>query len=200
MRETNQVIMVVLAVVALSVGLAGVAVAQDLHPSRRPSPMGMARITVGDTYMRVVYSRPYKRDRDNIFGTKESEALVPFGEIWRTGANEATELSVTTDVMVAGQKLAAGTYSLFTVPGPETWTVHINSALGLSGTGVFADGEFTPVDIPATDVVVVSAKSTTLEEEVDQLTFVWKEAEGGADMCLQWITTEVCVPFRLAGS
>jgi hypothetical protein len=161
--------------------------------------MGMSRITVDDTYMRVVYSRPYKRGRDNIFGTEESEALVPYGKIWRTGANEATELTVTGDVMVGDEHLAAGTYSIFTVPGPETWTVHFNSALGLSGTGIFAEGQFTPVDLPSTDVLVVSAEAGSLEEEVDQLTFVWKEAEGGADMCLQWITKEVCVPFRVGG-
>jgi hypothetical protein len=199
MQEKTRITTVVLALVALTVGLAGVAVAQDLHPSRRPSPMGMSRITVDDTYMRVVYSRPYKRDRDNIFGTEESEALVPYGKIWRTGANEATELTVTGDVMVGDQKLAAGTYSLFTVPGAESWTVHINSALGLSGTGIFADGKFTPVDLPPTDVVVTTAAAGTLEEEVDQFTIAWKEADGGADMCLQWITTEVCVPFRVAG-
>lgn len=199
MQEKTRITTVVLALVALTVGLAGVAVAQDLHPSRRPSPMGMSRITVDDTYMRVVYSRPYKRDRDNIFGTEESEALVPYGKIWRTGANEATELTVTGDVMVGDQKLAAGTYSLFTVPGAESWTVHINSALGLSGTGIFAEGKFTPVDLPPTDVVVTTAAAGTLEEEVDQFTIAWKEADGGADMCLQWITTEVCVPFRVAG-
>ena len=199
MQEKTRITTVVLALVALTVGLAGVAVAQDLHPSRRPSPLGMSRITVDDTYMRVVYSRPYKRDRDNIFGTEESEALVPYGKIWRTGANEATELTVTGDVMVGDQKLAAGTYSLFTVPGAESWTVHINSALGLSGTGIFADGKFTPVDLPPTDVVVTTASAGTLEEEVDQFTIAWKEADGGADMCLQWITTEVCVPFRVAG-
>ena len=77
----------------------------------------MARITLGDAYVRVVYSRPYKRGRNNIFGTKESGAIVPYGERWRTGANEATEITVTKDVLVAGQKLAAGTYSLSTTPG-----------------------------------------------------------------------------------
>ncbi len=199
MRGRMSYTRIVLALVALSVCLVGVAAAQDLHPSRRPSPMGMSRITVDDTYMRVVYSRPYKRGRDNIFGTEESEALVPYGKIWRTGANEATELTVTGDVMVGDEHLAAGTYSIFTVPGPETWTVHFNSALGLSGTGIFAEGQFTPVDLPSTDVLVVSAEAGSLEEEVDQLTFVWKEAEGGADMCLQWITKEVCVPFRVGG-
>ena len=177
--------------------LANSAMAQDLHPSRRPSPMGMARITVGETYLRVVYSRPYKRNRDNIFGTEESEALVPFGQIWRTGANEATEISVTGDALIGGERLPAGTYSLFTIPGPETWTVHFNSALGLSGTGIFADGEFTPVDLPPTDVLVHTAEVTTLEEEAGQFTIGFEAAEGGADMCLRWITTQVCVPFRL---
>jgi hypothetical protein len=181
--------------------LAVPAMPQDLHPSRRPSPMGMARITVDDTYMRVVYSRPYKRDRDNIFGTAESEALVPFGEVWRTGANEATEITLTGDVMVAGKPLAAGTYSLLTVPGPESWTVHFNSALGLNGA--FRrnpeTGDFERVELGPTDVAVVTATVGTLEEEVDQFTIAFDEADGGADMCLRWITTEVCVPIRLAG-
>ncbi len=181
----------------LTTALTNSAVAQDLHPSRRPSPMGMARITVGETYLRVVYSRPYKRDRDNIFGTAESEALVPFDQIWRTGANEATEITLTGNVLIGGEQLPAGTYSLFTTPGPETWTVHFNSALGLSGTGIFADGEFTPVDLSPTEVLVHTAKVTTLEEETDQFTIGFEAAEGGADMCLQWITTQVCVPFRL---
>lgn len=176
------------------------AAAQDLHPSRRSSPMGMARITVDDTYIRVVYSRPYKRGRENIFGTEQSGALVPFDKVWRTGANEATEISLTGDVIVGGEPLAAGTYSLFTVPGPDSWTVHFNSALGLSGTGRFKDGEFTPVDLPATDVVVYTARSEELEEEVEQFTIAFESVEGGADMCLRWITTEVCVPFRIADS
>lgn len=168
--------------------------AQDLHPSRRPSPMGMARITVDDTYIRVVYCRPYKRGRDNIFGTAESGALVPFGERWRTGANEATEITLTGDVTIGDEVLPAGTYSLFTIPGPETWTIHFNSTLGLSGTGYFTPGEgFTAVDLEPTDVLVVSADVGTLEEEVDQFTIDFEEVEGGAEMCLRWILTEVCV-------
>jgi hypothetical protein len=199
MRKNARFTIIVLALVALAVGVAGSVAAQDLHPSRRPSPMGAARITVDDTYMKVVYSRPYKRGRDNIFGTEESEALVPYGKIWRTGANEATEFTTTGDVMIGDQKLAAGTYSIFTTPGADSWTVHFNSSLGLSGTGIFADGKFTPVDIPATDVLVASVEPGTLEEEVDQFTIAWNAVDGGADMCLQWITTEVCVPVRLAG-
>lgn len=192
--------------VALAVlGLAESAVAQDLHPSRRPSPMGMARTTLGDgTYVQIVYSRPYERDRDNIFGTAESEALVPYGEIWRTGANEATTFTSTGDLTVAGEGLLpAGTYSLFTTPGPEQWTVHFNSALGLSGTGRFnpETEEFEPGYLPANDLVTAAMTSRTLpeEEKVDQLTISFEETEQGADMVLRWILTEVRVPIAPAG-
>jgi hypothetical protein len=186
---------------ALLATLAPVAGAQDLHPSRRPSPMGMARTHLGDTYVRVVYSRPYQRGRDNIFGTADSGALVPFGQVWRTGANEATEITVTGDVVVAGQPLAAGTYSLFTTPGAEQWQVHFNSKLGLSGTGTFAGGEFTPVDLEATNALTVSVPVTALPEDdaVDQFTISFDDGEAGTEMVLRWIRTEVRVPIRLPG-
>jgi len=185
---------------ALIVQVPIVLTAQDLHPSRRPSPLGIARITLGDTYIRVIYGRPYKRGRTNIFGTRESGALVPFGERWRTGANEATEITVTRDVLVAGKRLPAGTYSLFTTPGPDSWTVHFNSRLGLDGVGVFANDTFTPVELGPTDVLVVSAPATQLPEdkEVDQLTFEFEKTSSGADMVLRWIRTEVRVPIAPA--
>jgi hypothetical protein len=177
------------------------AAAQDLHPSRRPSPLGVARITLGDAYVKVVYSRPYKRDRDNIFGTAESKALVPFGERWRTGANEATEITTTRDLVIAGQKLPAGTYSLFTTPGADSWKVHFNSKLGLSGTGYFFPEEqrFEPVELAPTDVVTVEVPVKTLEEkdEVDQFTISFAKTDAGAEMVLAWIRTEVRVPFTV---
>ena len=189
----------VIALLALVMLLPALARAQDLHPSRRPSPMGMARITVGDTYMFVVYSRPYKRGRDNIFGTEKTEALVPYGKLWRTGANAATQITFTHDVKVGGKPLAAGTYSLFTTPGETEWAVHFNSELGLSSTGRFADGEFTPVDLPASDVLVVTVPSRSVEEEVDQFTISFEATDGGADLLLTWITTQMRVPIEVAG-
>jgi len=185
---------------AFGLALAWPGFSQDLHPSRRKSPMGMARITLDDAYIRVVYGRPYKRDRDNIFGTKESGALVPYGERWRTGANEATEITVTRDVRVAGKLLPAGTYSLFTTPGPREWSIHFNSMLGLSGTGHFdpVAREFKPADLGPTDVVVVRVKPSTLSEEVDQLTLGFEQTgDRGADMALRWIDTEVVVPIEV---
>ena len=174
--------------------------AQDLHPSRRPSPLGLARIMLGDAYVRVVYGRPYKRGRQNIFGTKASGAVVPYGERWRTGANEATELTVTRDVTIGGQKLAAGTYSLFMTPDASEWKLHVNSRLGLDGLGTFANNTFTPVDLTPTDVLTVSMTPITLpaDKEVDQLTFDFAKTGGGADLILRWIRTEVRVPIALA--
>jgi hypothetical protein len=176
------------------------AVGQDLHPSRRPSPLGLARITLGTTYVSVVYGRPYKRGRNNIFGTKESNAVVPFGERWRTGANEASEITFTRNVTVAGKPLPAGTYSLFTTPGPDSWTVHFNSRLGLDGTGTFTDGQFTPVELAPTDVLSVTAKVIQLPEnrEVDQFTIDFERGGAGADLVLRWIRTEVRVPIAAA--
>jgi hypothetical protein len=160
--------------------------------------MAMARTMIEDTYVRVVYSRPYKRGRENIFGAADSGALVPYGERWRTGANEATEITLTGDLEVGGRSLAAGNYSLTTTPSAESWTVHFNSALGLNGNARQnpETGAFEVVDLAPTDVLVVTASATTLEEEVDQFTIAFVDAEGGADLCLRWILTEVCVPLR----
>jgi hypothetical protein len=190
------------AVTAVAVLTPSFVTAQDLHPSRRKSPLGMSRTMVGDAYVKVTYGQPYKRDRDNIFGTKESGAVVPYGEVWRTGANEATEITVTKDVTIGGKKLAAGTYSLFTTPGAESWKFHFNSLLGLDGTGYFdaVAEKFTPAELPKYDVLVVEAKPVTLAvaNEVDQLTFEFEKTPTGADMVLRWIRTEIRLPVALA--
>jgi len=187
---------------AVSVLAPSFAAAQDLHPSRRKSPLGMTRTTLGDAYVKITYGQPYKRERDNIFGTKESGAVVPYGEVWRTGANEATEITVTKDVLVAGKKLAAGTYSLFTTPGTESWKFHFNSLLGLDGTGYYdrVAEKFTPADLPKHDVLVVEVKPVQIAvaNEVDQLTFEFEKTASGADLVLRWIRTEVRLPVAAA--
>lgn len=203
--KLDRKLLVYVSAVALFAGLVATefAAAQDLHPSRRPSPMGMARTFLGDTYVRVVYSRPYERGRDNIFGTEESEALVPYGQIWRTGANEAPELTVTGDVQVAGEALPAGTYSLFATPGPESWQIHINTELGLNGTYKPnpETGDYENAYDPEKNVVDVSVPVQTLpeDEKVEQFTISFEEAEDGAHMVFRWIRTEVRVPITQGG-
>jgi hypothetical protein len=173
--------------------------AQDLHPSRRPSPVGIAKTHIGDTYAKVTYGRPYMRNRAIFGANSESETyLVPFGQIWRTGANEATEITLTGPLMVAGQRLAAGTYAIFTVPGPSSWTIHFSPQLGLDGTAMMdaATGEFTPNAYdPANDVLVVEIPSAALDEEVDQFTIGFEAAGEGAHLVLAWEETEVRIPL-----
>lgn len=187
------------ACLALSAALDAVpAYAQDLHPSRRPSPIGIAKTLLGDTYVKVTYGRPYIRGR-RIFGAAGDtvQYLVPFGQLWRTGANEGTELTTTAPVHFAGQPLAAGTYSIFTVPGAQSWEVRVSPQVGLDGTGrITAAGQFTADVYDTTrDVVKVSVPSRQIGEPVDQFTIMFEDSASGADMVLRWERTEVRIPI-----
>ena len=89
----------------------------------RVSPNATVSQTVGTTDITITYGRPAVNDRE-IFGN-----LVPFGEVWRTGANEATALVVSDDIMIEGNELEAGTYSIYTIPNEDEWTIIINSKM-----------------------------------------------------------------------
>ncbi|NJO01756.1 MAG: DUF2911 domain-containing protein [Bacteroidia bacterium] len=96
------------------------ACAQD-DKSKRPSPAATAEAKVGDATVMINYSQPAVKDR-TVWGE-----LVPYGEVWRTGANEATTFEVDKDVMIEDQKLPAGKYALFTIPAEDEWTIIFNS-------------------------------------------------------------------------
>jgi hypothetical protein len=190
-------------VVAMGATLADTArVGAQEDPGRRPSPIGIARTHLGDTYVKVTYGRPYIRDR-LIFGEPGGDPgpLVPYGQLWRTGANEATEITVTGPVLVDGQRLEAGTYSLFTVPGDRAWSVHFSPDLGLDGTGTFdaATQAFTPVYDPARDVLAIRVPAGRLEDPVDPFTMVFEARSAGVDLVLRWDRVEVRIPLAPAG-
>lgn len=92
------------------------------------SPRGSITQWVGNTYVTISYERPAARERE-IFGS-----LVPFGELWRTGAGYCTQISVDQPVRIGNEKVAAGRYSLFTIPGKEEWVVILNADTTLYGT------------------------------------------------------------------
>ena len=87
----------------------------------RASPNAAVMQTIGTTMIHIMYGRPSANDRE-IFG-----GLVPYDEVWRTGANEATTISFSSDVTIEGQLLAAGTYGLFTLPTADSWTFIFNN-------------------------------------------------------------------------
>lgn len=101
--------------------------AQEAIPPR-PSPLAVASCKYKDSYLKIVYNQPHKRGRE-IFGN-----LVPFGQVWRLGANEATEMTITREIFINGQFLPAGTYSLFAIPEKDKWTMIINSEKGQWGS------------------------------------------------------------------
>ena len=96
--------------------------------AQKPSPPAEATGKVGDATVTVNYSSPAVKGRE-IWG-----GLVPYGKVWRAGANEATTFSVDKDVMVEGKALPAGTYSFYTIPGEDEWTVIFNKTAKQWGT------------------------------------------------------------------
>lgn len=99
--------------------VAGPALAELSLP--RPSPKATITQTVGLTDFTMSFSRP------GVKGRKIWGGLVPYGEVWRTGANEATSIELSDDAVIEGKKLAAGKYAIFTIPGQPNWTVIFNS-------------------------------------------------------------------------
>lgn len=131
--------------------------------------------------IKVVYSRPYKNDRD-IFGK-----LIPYGKVWRTGANEATEIKFYRDIELGGKKVPAGTYTLFTIPGEKEWTIILNSDLDYWGAYSYNDKN---------DVVRITAPATELENSVENFTIQFDNKDGGGVMQLAWDKTLVEIPFK----
>lgn len=150
-------------------------------PEARQSPMAMATARVGDAYLKIVYGSPRMRAR-TIFG-----GLVPYGQIWRTGANETTEITVTAPVVFGGSRLAAGTYSVFSVPGPDAWEVVLNDGLGQWGAYEYDDS----LDVLRVTVPVEDAGATH-----EAFTIRFDEAEDGADLVMMWENTLIRVPIR----
>ncbi|NIP82523.1 MAG: DUF2911 domain-containing protein, partial [Gemmatimonadetes bacterium] len=188
-----------LTVAALLAPAAGVAQAEE-EPGRRLSPVGITKAHIGDAYVKVTYGRPFIRDRA-IFGA-DTTYLVPFDRLWRTGANEATEITLTEPLQVGGTLVEAGTYAMFTVPGASSWEVRLSPQLGLDGTGWLdpATGEFTPdVYDSERDVATFTVEPTQMDEVVDPFTMEFEPKDGGADLVLRWERTEVRIPIERPG-
>jgi hypothetical protein len=155
-------------------------VAQEVFRGR-PSPLAIAATRYKDAYVKVVYSQPLKRDRE-VFGK-----LVPYGQVWRTGANEATEVTLTRDVMINNQIVKAGTYSLFTIPNADQWTIILNNELGLWGAYNYNER----MDVLRFNVPV-SANPTFYEA----FTISFDQRNEMADLLMMWDKTIVKIPLK----
>jgi hypothetical protein len=147
----------------------------------RPSPLAIAAVRYKDEYIKVTYSQPQKRGRE-IFGK-----LVAYNEVWRTGANEATELTTTKNIQINGTLLKAGTYSIFTIPQKDHWTIIINSEVGLWG----AYNYNSKLDVMRFDVPV--AFTDTVHES---FTMQFDHRNEVADLLLLWDKTKISIPIK----
>ncbi len=131
--------------------------------------------------IKVVYSRPQKKGRE-IFGN-----LVKFDKVWRTGADEATEIKLFKDMKMGDKTVKAGTYSLYTIPGEKEWTIIINSDLDSWGAYSYDKGK----DVARIKVPAASG------DALEAFSIAFKKVDKGYHMLMGWDTTRVEVPFYM---
>jgi len=129
--------------------------------------------------IKITYSRPQLKGR-------ELSSLTPNGKIWRTGANEASELTLYVDMKLGDTTIKAGTYTFCTVPGDNEWTAIINKDLNVWGSYFYNE---------ASDVVRMNVPVTSSDDFVEAFSIAFEESDNGVDMHLGWGNARVTVPF-----
>jgi len=168
-----------LAVGCLTLGLMAVLGSAQMDKSKRPSPAAKASCALPDgKTITVDYSSPRAKGR-KIFGE-----LVPYGEVWRAGANEATTFVATSDVMVGGNHVAAGSYTIFTIPDKDKWTLIISKKTGEWGI---------PYPGKDQDLLRVDMKVSKLPSAVENFTIAFDKAGDGCTLRMDWETTRASV-------
>lgn len=179
---------VIIIVLALGLGLFG-AFKWMQSETKKYSPEETITYQKDGFDLKLYYNRPYKKDRV-IFGE-----LVPYGEVWRTGANEPTTFSSASDLVVAGQKLPAGQYTLWTIPGKESWQVIFNDkqyAWGVTwGSRAAREMEF--------DLLNVEIPVESLNQSIEQFTIEFLPEKGEqVYLRLRWDEVQITVPLAKA--
>lgn len=176
-------------------------------PVPRASQKASVMQRIGPTDVTITYSRPGVKGRkiwgdptpeqaakakgeatlDNQNDRPKDAAIVPYGHMWRTGANEATMFEVTSDVLINGQKLAAGSYSLHTIPNKDEWTIVFNGTANQWGSFSYD---------PAKDTLRVKAKPQMVADSQEWLAFsIDPVADDAAQVNIRW--EKVSVPFTV---
>lgn len=153
----------------------------------RASALDSVTVAIGgEAPVKVCYSRPAARGRAILGG----EGLVPFGQPWRLGANEATTIHVPFAAEIAGVRVEPGRYSLYAIPGDTTWQIVVNRNAQRWGIPLNAE-------VRGQDVGTGTARVERLEEPVETLTLRFgPAASAAADLIIEWERTRVRVPVR----
>lgn len=156
--------------------------------TKKNSPEKMASYKEGGLDLTVNYSSPFKKDRI-IFGK-----LVPYNVVWRTGANEPTTFTTTSDIMIIDKSLPAGTYSLWTKPGEDQWEIIFNKEVPGWGVTIWSGGKETTRK-PESDIVNVTVPTSTLPEPLESFTIDF-EGKDPTFLTLAWDQTKVSIPIN----
>jgi hypothetical protein len=155
----------------------------------RRSPLDSVSFSIQSSPVKICYGRPSARGRE-IFG-----GLLPYGELWRTGANEPTMIHTTIGLSIAGIAVEPGSYSLYTVPGESEWEIIVNRSTSQWGH----EGSYAAVHDQ--DVGRAKVKPEPTEGNVEVFTIrVDPAGDGGATVMLEWERTRVKIPVAVAGS
>lgn len=175
--------------VLLAVALAG---ASSLFAQQPPvSPRETVSATIDGNAVSIAYGRPHMKSPTNGEVRKIWGGLVPFGQVWRTGANEATKLTLAQPIVLGGAELAAGSYTLFTVPLADgTAKLVINKRTGQWGI------PYIEADEKPNELARVDLKKSAVAQTVEQFTMaVEPGAAGGGVIKLMWENTQYSVAF-----
>jgi hypothetical protein len=166
-------------VILLSLAVLAVPALSQQDKSKRPSPPAKAECKFSDgKTITVDYSSPRMKGR-KIFGD-----LVPFGKVWRAGANEATTFVTTADATVGGKAVPAGSYTIFAIPNADKWTLIISKTTGEWGTDY--SGE-------ANDLARVDMKVSALPSPAENFTIAFDQTAAGCTLRLDWESTRASV-------
>ncbi len=155
--------------------------------TKKSSPENTVEYQQGDTNLSVFYNRPFKKGRA-IFG-----GLVPYGETWRTGANEATTFETNKDLTIKGEKLPAGKYTLWTVPNEDKWEVIFNTGEYSWGVSLIKGGKASRN--PEKDALVVDVATQQLSTVTEQFTIAFEDMDV-LMLTMTWDKTKVAVPIE----
>ncbi|HLW85392.1 MAG TPA: DUF2911 domain-containing protein [Candidatus Sulfotelmatobacter sp.] len=145
----------------------------------KPSPAASAACDLGGgKTVKTDYSSPRMKGR-KVYG-----GLVPYGEVWRTGANNATTFVTSADIVVGGKTVPAGSYTIFTVPSADKWTLIVNKKTGEWGI---------PYKYESDELARVDMKVSTLPAPVENFTIAYDKASSGCTLHLDWETTRASV-------
>jgi hypothetical protein len=166
--KASQLLITFLAGYLIWISIPTILLAQDFDVPR-PSPKASVSQHIGVTKIHVDYCRPSVRDR-KIFGE-----LIPFGKVWRTGANEATTISFPHEIEMENKSIPPGKYALFTIPGDDSWIVILNSEWNQWGAYHYDDNkdilriEVNPTETEFTEMLTISFPGVTKESGVMRL-------------------------------